>query len=99
MATEDPQPTTRWRLAGQRILSHAFGEELAVFDEASAATHLLGPDSGAILTALQRAGGELDATQIWQLTFDGEPGSQEHQVLIDSLASLVRAGLLVAIEA
>ena len=98
MATEDREPSSRWQLAGQRVLSHAFGDELAVFDEASAATHLLGADSGAILSTLQRAGGELDAMQIWQLTFDGEPSSQEHQALIESLASLVQAGLLVAVE-
>ena len=88
----------RWRVAGRGIHSRHWGNEVVVYHEATASTHLLDAGCGEVLLTLQRADRELDAMQLWRDIFSGEPSPQERLDLIDSLASLVQVGLVVSIK-
>lgn len=81
------------------MLRHTWGDEVLIFNDTTAATHLLNAGVGEILLTLEREDRTLSSLEIWQLTFGGDPDRWDREELLASLDSLRQAGLLVSVEA
>jgi hypothetical protein len=89
-----PAPGACWRIATGALHWRQWDGEFVVFHEATAATHLLDAAHGEVLLTLYRSGRELGAMEVWHSTFGGDSSARELALLMESLASLTRAGLV-----
>ena len=85
----------RWRLddaAGRHW--RAWDDEIVVFHEPTAATHLLPADAATIFLTLRDAGPEgLDEAALWSELGESAPADEQKRHLRDILGSLQESGL------
>jgi PqqD family protein of HPr-rel-A system len=85
----------RWRIddaAGRHW--RAWGDEVVVFHEPTAATHLLPADAATVFLTLGEAGPHgLDEASLWHELGESAPGDEQKRHLRDILGSLQASGL------
>lgn len=86
----------RWCWAGGALHVVQWGDEAAVFHEASASTHLLDTDSHLIIACLRETPGSASTAQLWQRAFGCPPQWDDCRDLAESLEALARAGLVTS---
>jgi PqqD family protein of HPr-rel-A system len=86
-----------WGWAGGEIHMARWGDEVVAYHELTASTHLLDPETSAVLTHLKAlSGGQASAAALWLRAY-GEPASTADALALnESLQALAHAGLLSA---
>ncbi len=83
-----------WCWGGGELHLQRWGDEAVLFHEPTVSTHLLDADTGQVIAALSRAGGEISTSALWWQAFGSESQGDDCVLLCETLDVLARAGLV-----